>query len=174
MSEVSLLSPPEIHPEFGYFWPSARIRRRLRLAIIAAGSLGILAAGGQISLMAEQNFELLNEVDLARAEAPNETDLARLENVALPDRQAVVPNSYAAVILPSYKRKRPATHPLAFVSIGRHNGPVLEQAEIKSTESPAPAPKRAALNNENRKVRTVTVHDGRRQHSPQVFVVPTE
>jgi hypothetical protein len=174
MAEITLLSSEEIHPEFGYFWPSARIRRRIRLAILAAGSAGVLAAGGQFSLMARQNLDALSEMGLARIEALNDADLARVENVTLSDRsEAIVANSYAAVILPNYKRKRRATeaHPLAFVPIGRR---ATETAEIMANEIAAPAQNEAAANGESRRVRTVTVHDGRRHHSPQVFVVPAE
>jgi hypothetical protein len=103
--------PPDVHPEFGYFCISVRLRRRMRWMSIGVVSLAMVAVLGQVSTMARHFLEARQEALLSEPPA------------ALPPVRSPPTVAAASTVkpFPTYRRKRqppPDEHPYARLLIG--------------------------------------------------------
>jgi hypothetical protein len=151
--------PPEAHPEFGYFWPSGRVRRRIGIAIALVSSLAVLATSGPLSSWLSRNQD---GRDLGVA--PGRTPDAQSDSAA---------SAYAMAPFSNFKPKRlrPGSHPYQRVAIGRVPIEPVDMTGKAAGEIPASYRPDA---DQDRNVRTITVRDGRGREAPRVFVVPIE
>jgi hypothetical protein len=152
------LRPPDIHPEFGYFWPSRRIRRRLRATgIVVAASLVLML--GPLSVFARHAFE----------SGSGETD-GRNTVVG-----AALPQAETASIAPfpyyKPKRRQPESHPYARVFFGIV-ADAIGAREPRSSRLAPPTASAAVAPAQG--IRTVTVYDGSGRRPAQSFVVPVD
>jgi hypothetical protein len=169
------------HPEFGYFWPSVQIRKRIRRVIFA------IAAGVTVAIFAALGYIAPLSSDAAIHSGIADLDTAQDQ----PDSGGADGNAAAIEeLVPAPKPSRIQTgkpNPIALIRIGQPMPTPPEQQSIASGDgslavsSRGAEPQNRQTSGQRRpsdvspKVRTVTVRDARRPGPPaHTVVVPVE
>jgi hypothetical protein len=163
------LSPPPIHPEFGYFWPSGRVRRRIRWTLAGIVSAVTLVAARQASPVIRENFDVWLRTELAESQIGSPSSQSAADVVM----------GYSIAPFPNFRPRfrAPNRHPYAHTPIGKMAG-VLEPTD-RAELTPDQLADREAYSlvtsavAESTRVRTVTVRSAR-GGEPRVFIVPIE